>query len=67
LFDQGILELLWGQLPPRSRFTLLYWLMAVLVVALVAVSILLGVNGLPYGTFAFVSLGVCYVINFSIH
>lgn len=67
LFDQGILELLWGELPPRSRFTPVYRLLAMLVAALVAVSVLLGVNGLPYGTFAFVSLGVLYVINFSIH
>ncbi len=67
LFDLGILELLWGKLPPRSRFTPLYRLLTTLVVACVAVSILLGLNGLPCGKFAFVSLGVLYAINFSIH
>ena len=67
LFDLGILELLWGQLPLRSRFTPLYPLLAMLAVAFVALSILLGLNGLPYGKFAFVSLSVLYVINFSIH
>jgi hypothetical protein len=67
LFDLGILELLWGQLPPRSRFAPLYPLLAMLVMTSVALSILLRFDGLPYGTFAFVSLSVLYVINFLIH
>jgi len=66
-FPQGILDLLWGELPQRSPFTPLYRLLAMLVLLAVAASVLLLVNGLPYGAFAFCSIGALYTINFSIH
>ena len=66
-FAYGIVELLWGELPPRSPLVPFYRLVAILVVAWLLAVIGLAALGLSWGPFALTSFTVTFGINLFVH
>ncbi len=66
-FLDGLFELLWGDLPPRNPFTPVYFVLSCGLPLLAGVAALLAHQGLPWVTFAFLSMGTLYMANLTIH
>jgi len=66
-YAYGLVELLWGALPPRSRLVSLYSLLTILVVAWLLVIIGMAAFGLRWGPFALTSFTVLFTLNLFIH
>ena len=66
-YAYGIIELLWGELPPRSPFVPFYRLLTVLAFAWLLVVIGLLAFGLPWGPFALTSFTITFGFNLFIH
>jgi len=63
----GIVENLWGDLPPRERLARVLCLPGLFLAISLGTVILLGAYGLPWGTFAIIAFGVLWALNMSIH
>jgi hypothetical protein len=66
-YPQGLVELLWGELPPRSRLGLAYTLLAILTALCLGTAVVLGVSGHSSFRVAMLTFAALYASHLVIH